>query len=694
MLQLELEVRIIYFFINTMTESCSIQFIHNQSSTHLKSKLKSKCRDYQEINEKIDLNIQYIEKGYLKLQIYDEQIIFGEATINLGFYIENNLPAVIDNITIQNKYDQEAYVELSLAWNQLEQMQTQEIQSSNPLREQQLLMKLTQQTRNSVQGLKMEDQIESQNTNYSSVGQNLIIPEFNQEQFDKKSIENRKNQQFEDEKIEDIFSIHLQTTKSQKFQTIKDCKFTKKQATQKSSGFLEKYKSQVNNKYSQSDYKSTFKELGQQIQQKSSNIFDQRMKIKIENQLAEQNKKAAKSKLLGKQTEDIEKQDLSIQEAGFFSSRKFELEKGYKDTSIQQLQNENKQLKNQIQALQLENQGLNESLIQSETTFNFLSETYTALRNEYKKIQLKIYDDSNNNFILNQEYDYLKKELDQKQKEIEFIQKESQLWKIESDIIKRENLQLQTDLEQFKKEVFNKQIENINLQRDIERQKIQINALEQQLQNQKLEIQQFYKECEQIIDGTEIKNQNEELKQIKQKNGVLEERENQKQEFLDEVDKMSPLLQLDVQMLKKQLSESISEIKSKTLENEKLKSQINIFLQQPNQSNLDFTYLINEYLILNANLKQENESLIHQNKKDQVKLDSLQKQLNINKNIIELSEKRQKSLEQEILSLEKDVLSGKQNMADVINAVLDCGGPDLAEAVERFLITRRSTKIS
>lgn len=33
-------------------------------------------------------------------------------------------------------------------------------------------------------------------------------------------------------------------------------------------------------------------------------------------------------------------------------------------------------------------------------------------------------------------------------------------------------------------------------------------------------------------------------------------------------------------------------------------------------------------------------------------------------------------------------------MADVINAVLECGGPDLAEAVERFLITRRSTKIS
>ena len=32
-------------------------------------------------------------------------------------------------------------------------------------------------------------------------------------------------------------------------------------------------------------------------------------------------------------------------------------------------------------------------------------------------------------------------------------------------------------------------------------------------------------------------------------------------------------------------------------------------------------------------------------------------------------------------------------MADVINAVLECGGPLLAEEIERFLITRRSTKV-
>ncbi|CAD8117721.1 unnamed protein product [Paramecium sonneborni] len=720
MLQLQLEVRTIQFFINSMTESCLMQFIHNQSSIILKSKLKCKCRDIQVINEKIDLNIQYLEKGNLKLLFQDGQIILGEATINLGFYIENSLPVIIDNITIQSKYDQEAYVELSLGWNKLEQIQTQEIESINPEREQPLFIKLSQQSPNRVQNLKFGDKLENLKMKDSIVAENYF-KEFKQEQFDKKSIENDKVQQIEDEKLEDIHKVHIQTTNSLRFQTPKDCKFTKKQKIQTSSGHLENCKKQVNKKQLQSDSKPTFKELGQKIRQKSTNRFESRVKIRIENQQAEQNetvKRATKQRFFCKQTEDIGKQVQKYQEAGFFTSRQLELEKGNQDQSIQELHIENKLLKNQIQSLQSENQGLKEKLIKSEASFNLLSETYTTLRDEYKKCQLKSYDNSNNNFILNKEYELIKKELDQKQKEIEFSYKEGQLWKIELEITKRENVQLQKDLEQMKKDFFNKQIENINLLRDIEGKKSKINTLEQELFDKKVVYKQKnqgnqniinkmekndewdFEQMKQAINSQrmEIENYNEELKQTRLKLLVLEEGENQKFELLDEIGKTNPQLQMEIQMLKQRLIESSQEIKqnSRILENEKLKSQINLYLQQPNEQNLDFTYLINKYSTLNDSLKQENQALIHQNKKDQVKLESLQKQLGINKrkNIIELSEQRQQSLEQEITQLEKAVLNGKQNMADVINAVLECGGTDLAEAVERFLIARRSTKIS
>lgn len=50
---------------------------------------------------------QCINQSYqkLKLQFFDGNTLFGEANISLGFYIENNLPLIIDNIPITNKFD-------------------------------------------------------------------------------------------------------------------------------------------------------------------------------------------------------------------------------------------------------------------------------------------------------------------------------------------------------------------------------------------------------------------------------------------------------------------------------------------------------------------------------------------------------------------------------------------------------------
>ncbi|CAK57907.1 unnamed protein product (macronuclear) [Paramecium tetraurelia] len=716
MLQLQLEVRTIQFYINSMTEFCSIQFIHNLSSTPLKSLLRCRCRDIQEIREKIDLNIQYFDKGNLRLQIYDGQIIFGEATINLGFYIENSLPVIIDNITIQSRYDQEAYVEMSLGWNQFEQTQTKEIQQANPIREQPLFIKLSQQTANRVPN-EIDHQIENRLINAPSLEQ-IYILQSKQEYIDKKSIEQQK--QLEDEKIEDITKAHLETTNSRRFQTPKDSKLAKKQKIQKSSGLLEHYKTQIHSKSTYSDSKQAAREQGLRIVQKSPNIFDQKAKIRIHSHQNEENDAikgtAKQQRNCNKNAAPIEDQGKNSQkylEAGFFTSRQLEIDlKEYKQVSIQQLLNENQQMQYQIERLSLENQDLKEQLIKSEATFNLLSETYTNLRNEYKKVQIKSYDSSNNTFIINKEYEFIKKELEQKQKQIEFNQKETELGKIELEITKRENIQLQIDLEQIRKEVFNKKIENSELLKDIQEKQVKINTLEEQLLNQQvnqqlsqdLQLQEYSEEQNNYhlqqkmnsmqIYRIEIDNYYQELIQTRQKLLIQESCGKQQSEFLEERQQINSQLQQEINQLKQKLIESNKEIKSKTLEIEILKTQINSHLQIPDNQNLDLTSLINQQSTLYTNLKQENQSLVHQNRKDQVKLESLQKELGIYKNIVKLSEQRQQSLEQEIQQLEKAVLNGKQNMADVINAVLECGGPTLAEAVERFLITRRSSKIS
>ncbi|CAD8184303.1 unnamed protein product [Paramecium octaurelia] len=714
MLQLQLEVRTIQFYINSMTEFCSIQFIHNLSSTPLKSLLKCRCRDIQEIREKIDLNIQYFDKGNLRLQIYDGQIIFGEATINLGFYIENSLPVIIDNITIQSRYDQEAYVEMSLGWNQFEQTQTKEIQQTNPIREQPLFIKLSQQTANRVPN-EIDQQIENRLINAPSSEQNYIL-QSKQEYIDNKPIEQQK--QLEDEKIDDIPKAHLETINSRRFQTPKDSKLAKKQKIQKSSGLLEHYKTQIHSKSTYSDSKQGAREQGLRIVQKSPNGFDSRAKIRIhQNEDNDAIKGTAKQQRNCNKrpaaTEDQGKNSQKYLEAGFFTSRQLEMDlKEYQQVSIQQLLNENQQMQYQIQRLSLENQDLKEQLIKSEATFNLLSETYTKLRNEYKKVQIKNYDSSNNTFIINKEYEFIKKELEQKQKEIEFIQKETELGKIELEITKRENIQLQMDLEQIRKEANNRKIENSEYLKDIQEKQFKINTLEQQLLHQQvnqqssqdLNLQDHSEEQNNYhlqqkmntmkIYRIEIDNYYQELIQTRQKLLFQESCGKQQSESLEERQQINSQLQQEINQLKQKLIESNKEIKSKTLEIEILKTQINSHLSIPDNQNLDLTSLINQQSTLNANLKQENQSLVHQNRKDQVKLESLQKELGIYKNIVKLSEQRQQSLEQEIQQLEKVVLNGKQNMADVINAVLECGGPTLAEAVERFLITRRSSKIS
>ncbi|CAD8193180.1 unnamed protein product [Paramecium pentaurelia] len=734
MLHLDIEVQTIQFFIGSTLESCSIKLSDSFSNTVLESKVRCKSKEIQEIWEKIELNVQYVEKGNLKLYFYDGQTIFGEATINLGFYIENNLPLIIDKITIQNKFDSEAQVQMSLAWNQLDQLQSKQIRQVSPMRDQPIPTPPPQKPVG--QQKKPADEFHfDKRTVHATYTQWKDHQEQVKEQYVKKLKEPIKKGQIEDEKFEDIRKPEVRVMSPRRFQTPKDYKPINKQQIQKSTGGFENLKSSNNNPL---DFRQINKDLqnnsNNRAPSKSPNRYDSRVKTRNDvlqatspNEQSEILKGSTKPKPQSKKGELQENFGTrpTQMEGGLTMSSKqldTEIDSTQWRQQLSQLQQENVQLKNQIQKLSNENQGLKDQQIKSEAAFNLLSETYSNLRNEYQRIQVKSFNNSSSHSLLmNKETDHLKRELDQKSKEIEFYKKEAELWKKDLDVTKRENGQIKREVEQFKKDLENRLIDLESQKRDIENKNREIENLEKELQRAQQAIQliqndsfrsasqlsgqntnqEIMEQMKNLIKTKQIEvdSKNEEIKQNKIRIAYLEkelyEKGRRTLDQSEQIKNLSSQLEQENEKLKQQLVEKNVELQSKIQEIERLMTQNNnVFLQSPDIQNTDSNKLLNDYIVQITTLKQENQSLILQNKKDQVKLESLQNQFEITKNIVVLSEQRQQSLEHEILQLEKAVLGGKQNMADVINAVMECGGPQLAEEVERFLITRRSTKVS
>ncbi|CAD8096891.1 unnamed protein product [Paramecium primaurelia] len=729
MLHLDIEVQTIQFFIGSSLDSCSIKINDSSSTSVLESKVRCKCKEIQEIWEKIELNVQYIEKGNLKLLFYEGTTIFGEATINLGFYIENNLPLIIDKITIQNKFDSEAQVQMSLAWNQLDQIQSKQNRQVSPLRDQPPSQRPIGQQKKPADELHFDKR-----TVHATYTQWKDHQEMVKEQYVKRLKEPIKKGPLEDEKFEEIRKPEVRIMSPRRFQTPKDYKPINKQQIQKSTGGFDNLKTSNNN---QLDFRQINKDLqnnsnNNRAPSKSPNRYDSRVKTRNEVLSAvspiEQSeilKGSTKPKPISKKGEFQENfgtRPTQLEGGLTISSKQLdtEIDSNYWKQQLQQLQQENVQLKNQIQKLTNENQILKDQQIKSEAAFNLLSETYSNLRNEYQRIQVKSFNNSSSHSLLtNKETDHLKRELDQKSKEIEFYKKEAELWKKDLDVTKRENGQIKREAEQYKKELENKSYDLESHKRDIENKKKDIESLEKELQRAQQAIQLIQNDSfrnssqlsghstnQEILEQMknliktkqiEVDSKNEEIKQNKIKIAYLEKELHEKgrrsQDQYDQIKNQNSQLEQENEQLKQQLVDKNVELKSKTQEIERLMTQNNVFLQSPDIQNTDSIKLLNDYIAQISVLKQENQSLNLQNKKDQVKLESLQNQFEITKNIVVLSEQRQQSLEHEILQLEKAVLGGKQNMADVINAVMECGGPQLAEEVERFLITRRSTKI-
>ncbi|CAD8107740.1 unnamed protein product [Paramecium sonneborni] len=736
MLHLDIEVQTIQFFIGSPFDSCSIKLSDAFSTSILQSQLKCKCKDIQEIWEKIELNVQYVQKSNLKFYFYDGQTIYGEATINLEFYIGNNLPLIIDNITIQNKFDQEAQVKISLAWNQIDQTQSKQIRQTSPLRDQTIPIP----QKNIAQQKKPADELHfEKRTVHATYTQWKDHQEMVKEQYIKKLKEPIKKGQMEDEKFEEIRKPEARVMSPRRFQTPKDFKTHNKYQDQKLSGQFDNLKIQKNN---QQDFKQINKELqnnqNNRAPSKSPNRYDSRVKTRNEMLLSASSPNEQLEILKGstKQSKPLSKKgelqenfgskttQLNQLEGGMTMSTKqldVDLDNNQSKQQLNQLQSENAQLKNQISKLTTENQCLKDQQIKGEAAFNLLSETYSNLRNEYQRIQVKSFNNSSSHSLLNnKETDHLKRELDQKAKEIEFYKKEAELWKKDLDVTKRENVQIKREAEQYKKELENIYLDLENQRRDIDNKNREIDNLEKELYRAQQAIQLIQNDSfrnasqqsgisnnQEILEQIqnimktkqiEVDSKNEEIKQNKIKIACLEkelyDKGRHSQDQFDQIKNLNIELEQENEKLKQQLLEKNADLKIKTQEIERLITQTNMILQQPDVQNTDSSKELNEYATQIAFLKQENQNLILQNKKDQVRLESLQNQFEITKNIVVLSEQRQQSLEHEILQLEKAVLGGKQNMADMINAVMECGGTQLAEEVERFLITRRSIKTS
>ncbi|CAD8198138.1 unnamed protein product [Paramecium octaurelia] len=733
MLHLDIEVQTIQFFIGSSLESCSIKLSDSFSTSALESKVRCKCKEIQEIWEKIELNVQYVEKGNLKLYFYDGQTIFGEATINLGFYIENNLPLIIDKITIQNKFDSEAQVQMSLAWNQVDQVQSKQIRQVSPLRDQPI--PTPQPQKPIAQQKKPADELHfDKRTVHATYTQWKDHQEMVREQYVKKLKEPIKKGQIEDEKFEEIRKPEVRVMSPRRFQTPKDYKPINKQQIQKSTGGFENLKSSNNNPL---DFRQLNKDLqnnsNNRAPSKSPNRQDSRIKTRNEvlsatspNEQSEILKGSTKPKPLSKKgdfQENFGTRPTQIEGGLTLSSKQLDTEVDSTQwrQQLSQLQQENAQLKNQIQKLTNENQGLKDQQIKSEAAFNLLSETYSNLRNEYQRIQVKSFNNSSSHSLLaNKETDHLKRELDQKSKEIEFYKKEAELWKKDLEVTKRENAQIKREAEQYKKSLDNISYDLECQKRDNENKKREIENLEKDLLRAQQAIQlvqndsfmkasllsgqntnqEILEQMKNLIKTKQIEvdSKIEEIKQNKIRIAYLEkellEKGRHSQDQGEQIKNSSNQLEQENEQLKEQLAEKNGELKKKTQEIERLMAKNNLILQQPDMQNRDQAELLTDYIAQIAALKQENESLILQSKKDQVELESLQHQVEINKKIVVLSDQRHQTLEQQIAELEKAVVGGKQNMADVINAVMECGGPQLAEEVERFLITRRSTKVS
>ncbi|CAD8155976.1 unnamed protein product [Paramecium pentaurelia] len=617
MLHLEIEVQSLQFFIEKQSEQCKIIILDENESKILMSKILSQCSSVQDINEVVEFDFNYTQNRYLKIMVQDCKICYGEAILNLGFYIENNLPLVIDKIPIHNRYDQEAYIQVGLAWNQLNQTEYKRLVNNKS--------KMNMDIKQSEEWLKQKR--ECQHSPIQQRGENL---NHNREETLKKYQEQPCN--FENLlKYSEIDKLNDADINVKRVQTVRVQKVCLSQQKSKEEKF-------------DLDCPTVLRENKFVIPGKN------RTKI-VQNQeeiLRGSTKPKANPKKI-EQFDNFNSRPTQNEQALLLSCR--QLEVGEQDDNFIQIQNQ--ALKNQNKQTKQQNEKLQEQIKKSEAAFNLLSETYIALQQDYKRIQIQNFNNNISNSLS-----------DKNSKEFQQIKKESEILKKEIEILLRENDILKDEKDQQKKQYI---YEISKLNEELSKYK---NTM-YELQNEKNQLQNYI--------------QSQKDSQINQYCYICL----QKDELQGNKDKIQYKTNICLENIQ-QINDDKGKAKTSKYQIDNLlknEGKLNQLSEQELQ-NLVFEYS-NE---LQITLK-ENQQLILNSKKDQIRLESYQKELEITKRIVKLSDQRCSSLEHQIMQLEKAVLNGKQNIADMINAVMECGGQKLYDQMERCLAFRRSLKI-
>ncbi|CAK77030.1 unnamed protein product (macronuclear) [Paramecium tetraurelia] len=122
MLQINVEVQTVYFYIDSPITYCHMQLNDSVTAVMLNSQLKCKCYEQQDIYEKAEIRTPYDPKNKKKLKLifFENQSKFGEAVFDLDFYIENKFQQLSDKLSIQSEQNEEAQLTFMFEWQFIE----------------------------------------------------------------------------------------------------------------------------------------------------------------------------------------------------------------------------------------------------------------------------------------------------------------------------------------------------------------------------------------------------------------------------------------------------------------------------------------------------------------------------------------------------------------------------------------------
>ncbi|KAM3141932.1 hypothetical protein pb186bvf_006018 [Paramecium bursaria] len=409
--------------------------------------------------------------------------------------------------------------------------------------------------------------------------------------------------------------------------------------------------------------------LNNNYQQEIIQLKQQIQKLKDENQVLSNG--TSQIQLNNRSSQDIQSQQtINNNQQIEIAQLKQQIQK-MKDDMLRQSQNgkqsDNRgstdllQYQNTINNQKLEIQQLQQQILKQKEEFNLLQEKYRnrdiEYNNQQKSIQdlqnkIQIFTSENQQALKRQQskdfqYQQLIQEIEKLQSEVMEYQKQKQLYEAQINTKKSDSRQPQSDVTDGLKDVI--------------RQKIMI-----------------------------IDSQNQEIQQLKKQLASIEKDQQYKSNTrLNEVQNLQTQLRealADNQTLKRQIQELQEEISQKIQENIILNTKMDHYKQMSNSSqDIDVSKALDGYSKQIAQLQTENQDLNRSNLKNIILLEGQKQEIDDLRDLSNLNEQRVADFEKELFFAQEQLRQTKQDLADVLNTVLELGGVTYLERIENSM---------